>query len=241
MTATAAPVAAQPAPSARAPLPIGGVPVRPQVNLLPPEVRAARTLRSVKRLLVVGLVGVVALTAVLSGAAAFSVTQAQAELEREQAETRRLLTAQQEYAEVPVVLNDLSRARDARLLGTTTEVLWSPYLASLMTTAPVGVAFTQLAVSGASPTQPAPLPAHPLQQESELQLSFSGRSLTLPDTSAWVEALNSIEGFQDAWVSSASITEGTSGSMTGVVHYTVSGTVQISSEAFAERFSTEED
>lgn len=213
----------------------------PQVNLLPPEIRASRALRSTKRLLLISLIGVLALAVAGWGASMMQVSAAEAELQREQDETRRLLAEQQQYSEVPAVLGALDSARTARQLGTSTEVFWDEYLLLLMLTAPADVTFSSIAVSGATPMQPPPAPSHPLQSQSTFRLDFSGGSATLPDTAAWMDALEGIEEFQDAQVFSMSITEGTTPPWEGRSYYEVTGSVQITSEALANRFADEEE
>ena len=73
----------------------------------------------------------------------------------------------------------------------------------------------------------------PLQDPSIGQISFTARALTLPDTAAWIDALNSIPGLGDAWVSSASLTID---SETETPYYEVAASVQIRESAYAHRF-----
>ncbi len=54
----------------------------------------------------------------------------------------------------------------------------------------------------------------------------------MPDAAAWIDALNSIPGFGDAWVSNATL----GGATATDAYYTVAATVQVRSSAFAHRF-----
>src|SRR5665647_1688450 len=103
-------------------------PLLPQVNLLPPEVKAARGLARLKKWL--ALVVLLALL-VCAGIVLLAMLQqkdAEDDLGLQQAETERLMAEQARYAEVPAVLGALDRALAAREVGMSTEILWRPYL-----------------------------------------------------------------------------------------------------------------
>ncbi|HQY33848.1 fimbrial assembly protein [Actinotalea sp.] len=218
---------------------VGATPL-PQVNLLPPEIRASRTLRALKRVLGLALVGVVALIVAVYAVVSLQLDGARGELADAQDETARLIAAQQEYAEVPQVLGALEDATTARRLGSSSEILWEPYLTALMTTAPAGVVYTWIDYTGTTPSVALEASTSPLQASSVGTLSFVGRSEKLPDAAAWIESLEGVEGFQDAYVSSVLLGEGSSGSTAGLVYYETTGTVQVSASAFAARFVEEE-
>jgi len=206
----------------------------PQVNLLPPEIEEARGLRVVKRWLGISLVVVLVVIAGLYGWAVLAQQDAEGELALVQDETERLLQEQVRYAEVPVVLATLRNSEDALWLATSTEVLWAPYLRAIAASAPDDVSLDSLAYSGASPLEPPQGPMHPLQRPHVGTLTFTARSLTLPDTAAWVDALNAVPGFADAWFSDASVTE-----QEESVYYVVNASVQVTAEAWAQRFVPE--
>lgn len=215
---------------------VAGSPPLPQVNLLPPEIRASRSLRVVKRVLLLVVVAALLVSGggyVLAGQ---HLATAERELDDARAETQRLLVAQREFSEVPVVLGQLERATDARVFGMSTEILWEPLLSAVMETRPSGTVFTEIVMTGATPMAGTPGPMHPLQAPSVATINFTGKALTLPDAAAWVAALNSVEHLQDAYVSFTDITMGSEGALLDITHYDVEGSVQVSAEAFAERF-----
>ena len=72
----------------------------------------------------------------------------------------------------------------------------------------------------------------PLQDPSIGQILFTGRSSTTPDTAAWIDALNSVPGFADAWTSAIT---GTGDEESGI-HDTVASSVQLTDAAFSHRF-----
>lgn len=220
---------------------VPGAPPFPQVNLLPPEIRASRSLSAIKRVLALALVGVLVLLGATYAVIALQLAAAEDELADAQAETARLLAAQQEYAEVPQVLGQLDDATTARRLGMSTEILWREPLDKLVGTLPPGVFLTSVRVTGQTPVQAAPFSTNPLLGQSVATIEFTGRSLTLPDTSAWIEALETIPSWQDAFVTSVAVTEGTTGSMSGVTYYENTGTVQVTADAWALRFEQTEE
>lgn len=219
---------------------VPGVAPVPQVNLLPPEIRASRSLAQLKRVLLLLLVLVVALVGAGFFWATLQVSSAQDELAAEEAETARLLEAQQEYAEVPLVLADLEAAKDARIVGMSTEVLWADTLVAFALTAPAGASFEEIAMVGDTPTTWAAPPANPLVDRGVATITFVGRSATFVDVSAWMTALESVPGLTDAYVTSVAIQEeDVDGTLSS--YYQVSGSVNVTEAAHAQRFVVEEE
>ena len=212
-----------------------GVAVMPQVNLLPPEIRAARGLRVVKRWLLLVLALVVAVSAMGFAGSLLVKSAAEDDLAQAQTETSRLQLEQQKYAEVPQVLNEVQAVTSARQLGMSTEVQWKSYLGAISAVLPHGVSIDSLAFTGATPMTPAAPAANPLGAPSVGQVKFTARSQTVPDTAALIDALNSVPGFVDAFVSSTTVT-----SNTALTYYTVDASVQVTTAAYDHRFAAAE-
>ncbi|MBN9374653.1 MAG: fimbrial assembly protein [Cellulomonas sp.] len=210
----------------------GFVQGQPQVNLLPPEVRAARGLKTLKRLLVMALVLVVLLCAASWVFARNDKSNAADGLTKAQDKTTQLKAEEKKYAEVPQVLGLLDSTTKARALGMSTEVLWSPYYQAIAAVLPTGVSFDSLQVTEASPTTAAPAASSPLQAASVGQIQFTARSKTLPDTAAWIDALDAIPGLGDAWLTTAAV----QGDTPADSFYNIAVTVQVRQSAFAHRF-----
>lgn len=239
-TATLAPAQTAAAPGPSGPALVPGAPRHPQVNLLPPEIRASRSLRRVKRLLVIVLAATVAVAGLAYLWAANEVRVANAALEAAEAETARILAAQKEFAEVPQVLDQLAMATEARALGTSTEVLWRDYLDDLVASAPDDVAFESIDMSGATPMVAAEEWANPLLSEAPTVLAFTGRAIKVPDTAAWIDALEEIPNFVDAYVTSVAIAEeDADGDKSS--YYEVSGSVLVTRDAYASRFAEQQE
>lgn len=215
-----------------------GVRPLPQVNLLPPEVRAARGLHQTKRWLAVSLVLVLIVCVVGYGFALMTRGLASSDLSKAQAETARLQSDQTKYKEVPLVLGALNSAKSARHLGMATDVQWKSYIDAITAVLPEGVSIDQFTgtVTGAAVGPGATAGgAQPLQAAGVGTITFTGRSAAVPNTAAWITALNSVPGFASAWVSATNRTSDASGT-----YYSVSSTVTLTSAAFSNRFAATE-
>ncbi len=214
---------------------VPGAPALPQVNLLPPEVRAGRHLGRVKSWLGVVLLVTVLVAGLLIVWSMWTVNNAEAELAEVQDQNQQLVADQAKYAEVPQVLNRLDEFKESRALAMSTEVMWRPYLAAVAATAPAGVSFDTVSVTAATPITPAPaVTTNPLLAPNIGTLTFTARSLTLPDTATWMDGLADVDGLSDPWFTSAQVAE-----EDGSVYYQVAGTVQLTPEAYTQRFTVD--
>ncbi len=203
----------------------------PQVDLLPQEIRDARRLRVLRRWLGVGLLVVVLVALIAYAGALYLAGEARSRLADAQAETSRLVAEQATYAAVPLVLGQIASVEDTRESGTSTEVLWAPYLGSLRAVTPVGVSYDSISADTGSPAAPWSGSVDPLGGAAVGQISFSARAQTLPDVAAWSDALETVPGFADPWFSSATITDEDG------IHYQVTCTVDLTEAAYAQRFA----
>lgn len=203
----------------------------PQVNLLPPEVKAARALRHVKQWLVVVLLIVLAIAGVMYAFALLARTSADSALADAQGEAAQLKTEEAKYAAVQPVLSGLRRTTDARTTGMAPEVLWKPYLDAISAVLPQNVSVTTFSVVQGGLVGPPPASPDALTAQGIATVQFSARAKTLPDSAAWTEALNTIPGFYGATTSSDTI-----GDVDGVIAYEVTSMVQVDMAALANRF-----
>lgn len=207
----------------------------PQVDLLPKEVRAGRRLRSLKRVLMVALLAIVLVAALGWVYAFFTLKQAQAEVADVQAETTRLTAEQATYAEVPQVQGQLSRAQEAIVDGTATEVMWADYVEAFRAVTPPAVSYEVMQVTMSS--DPAgSVSSDPLQAPSIGQITFTARAETVQDVASWMDAVRGVTGLADPWFSQATVTDAE-----GYVYYQVSGTVQVTGDSLAHRFGATDD
>lgn len=204
----------------------------PQVNLLPPEVRAARGLTVTKRILGLALVGVLILCGVGYAVSLAVSASAAASLAQVQDEAALLKAEQAKYAEVPVVLANLKRTTDARTLGMSTDIQWKGYLDAISAVLPANVSIQTLTMAQQTPSAAAAPPADPLHQQGVAAIAFTGRVTALPDGAAWIDALNSVPTFYGA-----TFTSETADEVDGVAGYTVTSSVLVKSSAFSQRFA----
>jgi hypothetical protein len=206
----------------------------PQVDLLPAEVREGRKLKSTKRALLMSVAGVAVVVSLAAVAVSVGAASASADLSRVQGQTSVLMAEQAQYADVPRVLTQISSAEAARQAGMSTEILWKPYLEALRAVTPKGVSYDDLTVAAATPIAAGPASTDALAAASVGQITFTARALTLPDMSAWMDAISTVPGLGDPWFTTATLTDDT-----GSLYYKVSATVAIRDSALAHRFVPE--
>jgi len=208
-----------------------GAPRSPQVNLLPAEIRAGRVLGRVKIWLAVVLVVTVVLA--IAGYVGSGLVERSAadELAAKQTEVQSRVAEQSIYKEVPLIKAQIASTESARRLGMSTEVLWKGYLGAIQAVTPAGVTIKNLTTELPNPVLPASVSAAPLVSPSLGSISFVGQARTLPDLSAWMEALDGIPGLADATFATATLTDAD-----GLVYYDIATTVQVNDIALASRF-----
>lgn len=235
MTATAERPATRPAKKSK-----GGasapafVPRAPQVNLLPPEVRAARSLSVVKRWLAIGLVVVLAVIALGYGGAVLARSAADSALAAAEDQRTALRTEESQYAEVPQVLGAITSTNDARSAGMATEIAWKPYVDAVSAVLPPGMSIDDFTLTGPSPVVAGALPTDPLQGASIGSIALELRSSAAPVTADLLDALDALPGIDSPWVSSVATAE-----EDGATYYAVSLTAQLNEAALLQRFATD--
>jgi hypothetical protein len=217
--------------SGRADLARLGAPPLPQVNLLPPEVRASRQLGRTKAWLGVGILLVVLLIGGGYVLAALARADAAADLADAEAESQRLLSEQAQYAEVPRIRAEIGRAEQARLVATSTEVFWTDYVRAIQAVLPADVRITELVTEMPEPGTEGMPSGSPLDMANIGTVSFMAESQTLPDMAAWMDGLDSIPGFGSATYSTATLID-----RDGLVVYEIAVEVRVDERVFAGRF-----
>lgn len=207
-------------------LTIGG---EPRVDLLPPEVQKERKGKVTRRRLGLGVIGVLAIVVVGTGAATALAFQARTQLLAEQAGTADLLAQQTKYIEVRKVQDRVDFVKVAQQVGASTEIDWKKYLDDVQATLPAGVTIDTVNIDSATPLAIYTQPTAPLQGARVATVSFTAKSATLPDVPTWLNALATLPGFADALPGSVTLDEATGA-------YTVSITMHINDAAFAQRF-----
>jgi Tfp pilus assembly protein PilN len=217
-----------------------------RVNLLPPEIEEARTLRRVQAGLGAGL----AIVAVVAGGAYFVQLQdkhhAADELAVTKAETVRLQAEQAKYQDVPRTIAAIDAAAAARSTAMANDVLWYRQLNNFAVTIPsntwmtsltlalanaatapaagatTGAAGTAAAGTAAAGTTPSPVVG---------TVSVNGTALDHPDVATWLDTLGRQPGMSDAYFTSS--TRAKIGD-TDVVNYV--STASITDAALSHRY-----
>jgi Tfp pilus assembly protein PilN len=199
----------------------------PRVDLLPPEIHAARRLRNLQG----GLVAGVAATVLVVGALWF-VADAQVQRDQEAldaAQTRQVQVSAQvsRLAEVNAVYAAVTARKE--LLGAAMggEVRWSNYLNDLALRVPDDVWLTNLTIApGTAGTAGATGTT-----AGVAKITFTGAARTHNDVAVWLESLARQRGYVDAYFTSSAEAEIDG---TKIVNFTSS--VTVTSEALSNRY-----
>jgi Tfp pilus assembly protein PilN len=176
----------------------------PRVNLLPPEIGAARRLRSLQVCLGVGVGASVLVVGALVLAAAGQVSDARGGLDTAKARGASLQSETNKYADVPAVYAavDAKEAQLTQAMGK--EVRWSYFLNDLSLITPGKVWLTNVTVTenvdAAASAVPAPA-APGLQTPNIGTVTFSGSGSQHNDVAAWLRALAGQRGLADPYFS----------------------------------------
>lgn len=213
------------------------VPSFPQVNLLPSGIVEGRALKRVKGTADLGAVASLAVVGLLYGASAIDATNAETELAEARARTNELMAEQAKYSEVTIIRTERETFARAERQGMSTEVDWSTYVAAVAGVVPEAVTLASLEASVNSVLGRYDADADPLQGDPLGRITFGGTAETLPDTAAWVRALDALPGLAGARISVATNTEPKAGESL----FTINGSVTITEDALSQRlFGTKE-
>lgn len=208
----------------------------PQVNLLPPQVRSARTRRKLQRYLIFGLVLVAVGCVGAVGLTMLEQSDAEQTLAQEQQRTADLQVSIAKYAEVPVVEDALARAHSAEELGMATDVLWTPRIGAIAAVLPNDMKIEAFDITMPSVLDPTVTSDNPLRPDPTGAISLVLRSTTLPDTAQLMNSLDAIPGYQSSWVQTM-----TSAEEEGTVFYRVEMSLLVSTDAYSGRFDATDE
>lgn len=203
---------------------VGG---EPRIDLLPPEIKAAKQARKSR-----GLLGtlVIAVLLLCGGGYVFATSlaiQSQDMLVAEQTRTEMLLQEQLKYADARAAANQLAAAKDARLVASATEILWREYLVSIQGTLPESMVITAFVVDSISAYEVVPEVTVPLQKDRVATLSLTASSPDLVQIDQWLVALRALRGHADSTVTAITLQEGV---------YVANVTLNVNADAFEKRF-----
>lgn len=207
-----------------------GLPDRPQINLLPPEITTGRQVAVVKRRMV-WIILAALLVALLAFAGAFFV-RVNAEQRHQDAltEADNLTALKRQYSPVVQVIKQITLIQKSREFVLANEVDWASYVYAIAAVLPEGVTIDSISVAAIGPGAELVPGVDELTTDAIGVISFTATSPTLPDASAWIDTLESIPGLADANLQSAELQD-----ESGNVTYQISATVQVTEAALAHR------
>ncbi len=211
---------------------LGGPPA-PQVNLLPASVGDAKRDARLRKMLLAGLAGVIVLAGIFYYFAMLSEASAQEELDAANQQTSVLMKEKASLAYVPLVINQLGEAKLAEMLTMGGEVNWRGYIGAVTAILPPNTAVTDVVAASNAVGVPLPANVNVLAAPRVATITFTTRTASVPDTSAWLVALSTVQGFQDAFFTTAALTDDN-----GTIFYEVTTVVEIDDTGLSNRLNT---
>jgi len=205
---------------------IGG---EPRIDLLPPEYKAQKENRRKIRSLIL-LAALVAVVCVAGYAYATGLAlQSQVALAEEQAKTPALIREQGEYIEAQVAADQLADANNAKLVASSTEILWKPYVDLVYTKLPAGTSMQTYTVSSQSSVEAAAIPELAFESANVGTMIFAVTMSGVAQADELAVNLRTLPGLVDASVLSVIFDDTT-------LTYTATVSMTFSDELFERRF-----
>lgn len=202
----------------------------PRAHLLPLEVKAYQKVQSGRRLLITGLIGMVAVVVLAIGTVSFGLVNTNTKLSAEQARTASLTAEQSKYSSVVTVQNQVTDITSVQPIAASGEILWQPYVASLQATLPADTTITAFTAELDSSTDAPTAAAGPLEGKHIATVTITADS-PKASISDWLDNLAKLPGFVDATPGSVVLVPESS-------RYTVSVALHVDADAMANRFVT---
>ncbi|MDX6203759.1 MAG: hypothetical protein QOJ83_3259 [Frankiales bacterium] len=176
-----------------------GSPTLPRVNLLPPEIAEARTLKQYR----LGAAGAVVLAALAVGAVYYQsqggVANAQSALDASDSKTAALTGQLSSLQSVTQVKNQVLSAKATLDSALSPQILWSHYLQDMSVSLPGNYWFTGLVMtSSAGAAAPTATGASPLTDASAIgSITLTGTAVSHYDVADLLRALAKEKGLSD--------------------------------------------
>ena len=183
---------------------IGG---EPRIDFLPLEIKQRKANRRARRSLVFLVIAVVAVCITGYVFSTGLAVASQAELDLARARTAQLLAEQGKYSEASSVAANRDTAINAAKVGSSTEILWKPYLNELVGTLPNDTQITALTVNSQSSLELAPVTAVLLEKPRVATIEFTASTKSLTRAGEILDRLEDLPGFADATVTAINYDE----------------------------------
>ncbi|WP_105033368.1 hypothetical protein [Cryobacterium aureum] len=179
----------------------------PRADLLPPELKAARQGRLLRRIMAIVAAGVVLVVIAAVTTVTVQAAGAQSKLGVAEERTNELLLESAKYSEVRSVQNQIDMTAVARQLAATTEIDWRAYMVAVRASLPSDVTIQAIAIGSGSPWVEYEQSTVPLYNPRVASLKLSLTSPTLPAVPMWLTNLRTLPGYADAHPGSVTRTE----------------------------------
>ncbi|TFD66911.1 hypothetical protein [Cryobacterium ruanii] len=199
----------------------------PRADLLPPELKAARQGRLLRRVMSIVAASIVLVVITAVATVSLEAASAQSSLAAANAVTGNLLMESAKYSEVRNVQDQIDVTTAARQLAATTEIDWRTYMVAVRASLPTDVTIQSISIGSGSPWQEYEQSSVPLYNPRVASLTLSLTSPTLPAIPMWLTNMRTLPGYADAHPGSVTRTE------TG--EYTVELVININKDARTNR------
>lgn len=183
-----------------------------RVNLLPPEIEAARRSSRLRLALAGGLVVVAGFCGAGFVMTLGHVTDAQSALSAEQGKTAALRAQQKPYAEVPSVLKNVQDAVNAEKTVKGGNIPWYSYIDQISQQSASDITFTsmdlQKTTTAATTTGATAEAANPLVPSGIATVAVVGSAPSQDAVAAWLDAMATIPGVSSPQLQSTSVSTG---------------------------------
>ncbi len=211
----------------------------PRVNLLPPEIEQAEQLARLKKVLAVIVVGALVLAGLLYFWASGQVSSAQSELEAAQAENAALQAEAAQYAEVPLVAQQVATAETNLATAMAPEVRVSFLMNDLSLTIPQSVRLTTMSIVVA-PSDPAAAAAAAATGVPYIPptgtVTYTGKAVSYDAVASWLQSFRKQPSYENPYAQS--ITEDEDNTVDTV--YSWASSAQLTEAAKSNRFGLKE-
>ena len=190
---------------------------RPQVNLLPEDLRAARRMRRTRRVMTGFVVASVVVAAAGCGGAFLYERHAAGQLAAAERQADSLLSAQSRFAGVTTVRRALTSSAAAQRTAAVRMIDWEWYMDQIAGRLPAGLTIGSISVDSTIPSSapggaPAATPA-PVAFSGSYVATVTVHVVTahLSTVQSWLASLTSLKGYVDA--SPGAVTTATAGGL----------------------------
>jgi hypothetical protein len=204
----------------------------PRADLLPPEIKGEAVVQAQRRV----LIGIIALAAIVVVGGSFLATgyatSAEGQLRTESARTDDLIAQQGEYIIVRQMANQVTIAKDAQTIATSTEMDWAPLLRQADRQMPESLKTVEGAIRSSSPLVDYPLASDVLEGPRVGEITIKAKTNVFSDITRWLFATRKLDGYVDASVISVSSSKG---------EFLATLTIHVDESVRTGRFAEEEE